>query len=83
MKKNVGGWDRTVRIILGLVATAAMMVTVAFGEAFGDRMRVTLVAVGFLLLAFVFLGTAGAEKCLINRFLGRNTYNDHTTEERS
>ncbi|SNR44131.1 YgaP-like transmembrane domain [Halorubrum vacuolatum] len=81
MKKNVGGRDRTARIALGLVSVAAMMVTVAFGEPLGDPAQ-GIVAVVLLLLAFVFLGTAGAEKCPVNRAVGRNTYDNRAIEER-
>ncbi|MFP8957554.1 YgaP-like transmembrane domain [Natrialbaceae archaeon A-CW3] len=81
MRKNVGGRDRRARIVLGLVSVAAMMVTIAFGEGLGDPAQ-GIVAAVLLLLAFAFLGTAGAEKCPINRTLGRNTYDDPVAEER-
>lgn len=81
MNKNVGGRDRTARIGLGLVAVIAMMVVLFFQEAIGDRVLVTIVATIFLVLAFVFLGTAAAEKCPISHVLGRNTYEDSTGEE--
>ncbi|SNR44061.1 YgaP-like transmembrane domain [Halorubrum vacuolatum] len=82
MKKNVGGQDRTVRIALGLLSVVMMMVILFFAETFGGPIQVTLVATGLLLLSFVLLGTAGAEKCLINQALGRNTYDNHAGEER-
>lgn len=83
MEKNVGGWDRKIRIALGLVYTGAMMLVVAFGETFGSRTQVTLIAVILLLLAFLFLGTAGAEKCPVNRALDRNTYDGSDEENAS
>ena len=81
MEKNVGGTDRTVRIALGLVVVAAMMVTIAFGESLGDPTQ-GIVAAVLLLVAFVLLGTAGAEKCPANRTLGRNTYDEPDSERR-
>ncbi|MFP8957539.1 DUF2892 domain-containing protein [Natrialbaceae archaeon A-CW3] len=81
MEKNVGGTDRTVRIAVGLVLVAAMMVTVAFGEPLGDPTQ-GIVAAVLLLGAFVLLGTAGAEKCPANRALGRNTYAEPESERR-
>jgi hypothetical protein len=79
MEKNVGGTDRTVRIAVGLVLVAAMMVTVTFGEPLGDPSQ-SIVAAVLLLVAFVLLGTAGAEKCPANRALGRNTHDEPESE---
>ncbi|MDG5762134.1 DUF2892 domain-containing protein [Natronococcus sp. A-GB1] len=81
MEKNVGGTDRTIRIAVGLVLVAAMMVTVAFGEPLGDPTQ-GIVAAVLLFAAFVLLGTAGAEKCPANRALGRNTYDEPESEHR-
>lgn len=81
MEKNVGGTDRTVRIAVGLVLVAAMMATVAFGEALGDPTQ-GIVAAVLLLGAFVLLGTAGAETCPANHALGRNTHDDRDPERR-
>lgn len=81
MEKNVGGTDRTVRIGAGIVTVAAMMAAVAFGESLGDPTQ-GIVAVILLVVAFVLLGTAGAEKCLVNHVLDRNTRDDDTSEHR-
>ena len=81
MEKNVGRTDRTARITLGLVVVGAMMVTVALGEPLGDPTQ-GIVAAILLLVAFVLLGTAGAEKCPANRALGRNTYDEPESERR-
>jgi hypothetical protein len=81
MEKNVGGTDRMIRIAVGLVLVAAMMVTVAFGESLGDPTQ-GIITAALLLVAFVLLATAGAEKCLANRALGRNTYDELESERR-
>lgn len=79
MRKNVGGRDRTVRIVLGLVFVGAMMVTVAFGEGLGTATQGG-VAVILLLVAGILLATAGAEKCPVNDVLGRDTSDGQAKE---
>lgn len=58
-----------------------MMVTVAFGEQLENPLRGIIAAV-LLLVAFVLLATAGAEKCPTNRALDRNTYDERDPESR-
>lgn len=72
MRKNVGGADRTARIVLGLMLVGMMMVTVAFGEGLGTTTQ-GMVAIVLLLVAGVLLATVGAETCPVNAALGRNT----------
>jgi|GEM_PF-1188072 len=81
MGRNVGRTDRTVRIAVGLALVAAMMVTVAFGEPLGAPTQ-GIVATVLLLVSFVLLGTAGAERCPANRALRRNTHNRSESEHR-
>lgn len=80
MEKNVGGTDRTIRIAVGLVVVVAMMATLAFGEPLGEPTQ-GITAAALLLVAFVLLGTAGAEKCPANHTLGRNTYGERDRED--
>ncbi|MFB6156121.1 MAG: DUF2892 domain-containing protein [Haloferacaceae archaeon] len=75
MERNVGGRDRTVRIVLGVALTAASMATVAFGDALGQSTQF-VVAGGALLAAAVLLGTAGARTCPLNSLFGRDTADD-------
>ncbi|QLG51274.1 YgaP family membrane protein [Natrinema halophilum] len=81
MEKNVGGTDRTIRITVGLVLVVTMIATIAFGDPLGEPTQ-GIVAAVLLLVAFVLLGTAGAEKCPANRALGRNTYDERSPEDR-
>lgn len=73
MEKNVGGMDRTLRIILGLVMVVAMMMVIGFGTALETAVQGTVASI-LLVLAFILLGTAGSQRCYVNRVLGRNTY---------
>ncbi|WP_171052423.1 helix-turn-helix transcriptional regulator [Haloterrigena sp. H1] len=53
----------------------------AFGDPLGEPTQ-EIVAAVLLLVAFVLLGTAGAEKCPANRALGRSTYDERRHEDR-
>lgn len=81
VEKNVGGADRTVPVALKLVIVGAMIMTIAFGDPFGNPTQ-GLVAAVLLLVAFILLGTAGDEKSSLNRALGQNTYNERDSESR-
>lgn len=75
MEKNVGGMDRTLRLVIGtLLALAgaagyAGLFRVAFGPFPQALTSVVLVLVGLVLLA-----TGITQKCHINKLLGMNTY---------
>lgn len=72
MERNVGGTEKTVRIVLGVALGVVSMVTVLWGDGL---VTTNLIAAGVtLLLAVVLLATAGAETCPINAAVGRNTY---------
>lgn len=73
MERNVGGADKTARIVLGVAFGIVSMAAVAWGESLGATNQIVLAAVA-LLVAAVLLATAGAETCPINAALGRNTY---------
>lgn len=74
MEQNVGGYDRTARLVLGpvlaIVGTAALFgfVTVAAGT-----LGVALAAVA-LLVGLVFVVTGLTQKCPLNSVLGLDTY---------
>lgn len=72
MKKNVGGTERTVRIAVGLVLLAAFVGVGIFAEM--ETTTKGIVMAVLLVLAAIPLASAGAQKCLINSALGRNTY---------
>ena len=75
MQRNVGGADRTARIVLGFVLAVVSMATVAFGGGLGPDLQLVVAALA-LLLAAVFLATAGAQTCPVNSLVGRDTYRD-------
>ena len=73
MKRNVGGADRSVRVVLGFLLAVASMAVVAFGSGLGPDLQLVVAALA-LLLAAVLLATAGAQTCPVNDLLGRDTY---------
>jgi hypothetical protein len=76
MEKNVGGYDRTARFVVGpilvLVGLAALggLFTLAAGT-----LGLVLAAVA-LLVGLVLATTAVTQKCPLNRALGLNTYRE-------
>ncbi|WP_255148637.1 YgaP family membrane protein [Halorarius halobius] len=74
MDKNVGGYDRIARLVLGpilaIVGGAGLLgvVTIAAGT-----LGVAIAAVA-LLVGLVFLATGLTQKCPLNRVLGLDTY---------
>lgn len=74
MEKNVGGYDRIARLVVGpvltLVGAAALLgfVTIAAGT-----LGVALAAIA-LLVGLVFVVTGLTQKCPLNRLLGFDTY---------
>lgn len=72
MKRNLGGFDRVLRIVLGVMLAVASMGTLYFAPT--ETAATGVVAAVLLLLAAVLLGAAGSYKCPLNALLGRNTY---------
>ena len=81
MEKNVGGYDRIARFILGpaliVVGGAALagLLTVAAGTL-GTAIAAIAVLVGLVLTV-----TATTQKCPLNRAFGLNTYGGGETTE--
>jgi hypothetical protein len=83
MEKNVGGYDRIARLVLGpilvIIAVAAFggFVTLASG------LVGAAILWGALLVGAVFIVTATTQTCPLNSVLGINTYRgeDDTHEE--
>lgn len=73
MEKNVGGTDRTARIILGLFTVAGLIAVGLFGGNLGTLVQAGIMVV-LLILAVIFLGTAASQKCMMNDLAGRDTY---------
>ncbi|MFC4248948.1 DUF2892 domain-containing protein [Natribaculum luteum] len=72
MEPNVGGFDRTVRIALGLAFLSIALAAVASGSTLGESTRTVLVA-GTSLVAAVLLASAILQRCPVNRLLGIDT----------
>lgn len=74
METNVGGMDRTVRLVLGVLLLAVGVlgyvgvVSVAVGPLPQALTSIVLVLIGLILLV-----TGLTRKCIINRLLGVNT----------
>ena len=73
MERNVGGTDKSARVVLGVALGVVSMAVVAWGDALGTTNQIVVAAIA-LLLAAIMLATAGAETCPINSAVGRNTY---------
>lgn len=73
MERNVGGSDKTARIVLGVLLGIVSMAVVAWGGVFGTTTQIVVAALA-LVVALVLLATASAESCPINSAIGRNTY---------
>jgi amino acid transporter len=72
MNRNLGGFDRVLRIVVGVMLAVASIGTVYFAPS--ASVVTGAVAAVLLLLAVVLLGAAGSYKCPVNALLGRNTY---------
>ena len=81
MEKNVGGYDRIARLVLGpilaIVGGAQLLgyVTIAAGTL---GLAVGILA---LLVGLVFLVTGAVQKCPLNSLLGFDTYGPKTEAE--
>jgi len=68
MEPNVGGTDRTVRVVLGALALLSSMAVVVYGGA----LRI-VVAAALLVFAALMFVTVGVRRCPVNTALGWNT----------
>ncbi|WP_276260273.1 YgaP family membrane protein [Haloglomus litoreum] len=81
MEKNVGGYDRIARLVVGpilaIVGTAALLgyVTIAAGT-----LGLALAAIA-LLVGLVFVVTGLTQKCPLNSLLGLDTYRKSSEAE--
>lgn len=75
MDKNVGGFDRTWRIVVGplLIVVGLAVLTGLFSMGDGLLLGV-LVPVLLLVFGAVFTWTAKTQQCPVNHAAGRNTY---------
>lgn len=68
MDKNVGGIDRTARLVLGLILAIAGLIILLGYWALG-----TLIGVLALLIGVILLGTGATQKCVLNNAAGIDT----------
>ncbi|GAA2663621.1 YgaP family membrane protein [Halobellus rarus] len=82
MEKNVGGYDRTVRLVLGpvlgIISLAALAGYVSLG--FGP-LSTGAVAALFGLVSLVLIITGATQQCVLNRVIGLNTYRPERSTE--
>lgn len=76
-EKNVGGWDRLLRLIVGPVLLA-VSVTSALGAI---ALSPVLIVLGAIVGAILTV-TGLTQKCPLNDLLGANTYDGRETTDR-
>ncbi|TYL40413.1 DUF2892 domain-containing protein [Natronococcus pandeyae] len=69
MKRNVGGFDRTWRLVGGAILVAVGLASFAGLLSVGTTVAAILIVAGA-----VFFATGVVQKCTINRLLGIDTY---------
>lgn len=74
MNRNVGGMDRTARLIVGPILAVVGIAAIAGLLSIGEGLAATVVALLLLVVGTVLLVTGGVQKCPINEAAGRNTY---------
>jgi high-affinity Fe2+/Pb2+ permease len=72
MNPNVGGTDRTVRVVLGVLALLSTAAVVVYGGGLQGGLQV-VTAGALLVVAAVMFVTAAVRRCPVNGLLGRNT----------
>ena len=75
MKKNVGGFDRTWRLVggtlLAIIGVAALVGAISIG---------TVLPILLVVFGVVFFATGVVQKCVINRLVGLDTYRGEEAE---
>lgn len=78
MEKNVGGYDRTARLVLGpVLGTLSLAALAGYLSLAIGPLSTGVVAALFGIVSLVFIVTGVTQQCFLNRVFGRNTY---TTE---
>ncbi|MFC7058642.1 YgaP-like transmembrane domain [Halovenus salina] len=70
MEQNVGGFDRTARLVAGPILAVVGLLIVA-----GVVSAALPLGAALLLVGVVLLGTGLTQRCIINQVLGVNTCN--------
>jgi len=80
MEKNVGGYDRIARLVLGPILAVAALGIYFEVFAVAGLLGAALIAAG-LLVGTVFVVTGATQVCVLNRALGLDTYRGGASEE--
>jgi len=77
MEKNVGGFDRTARLVLGPILVAVGVAVAAGYLDIGLAGTIGLVVTALILVAgAIFVVTGTAQKCPANQIAGINTHDE-------
>lgn len=82
MDRNVGGFDRILRIVVGVGMVVTSMTTVVLGGSLGESDQIVLAGVTLFVGALLLL-TASSRRCMVYGLIGRNTYRAGSEERRS
>lgn len=75
MEKNVGGYDRIARLVLGpILGTVSLAALAGFLSLAIGPLSTGVVAALFGLISLVLIVTGVSQQCPLNRALGINTY---------
>ena len=81
MQKNVGGYDRLARFVLGpLLIVVGGVILAGLWSPIAGTTAVAVSAVA-ILVGLVFVVTATTQKCPLNKLLGLNTYRPPSDED--
>jgi len=81
MQKNVGGYDRSARFVLG------PLLIILGAAAFGGIITLATGTLGLVLagvaivIGAVLVTTAATQKCPLNATIGLNTYRENSTDQ--
>lgn len=80
MEKNVGGYDRIARLVLGPILIIAAVAIYLETLAVAGLLGAALIVAG-LLVGAVFVVTGATQTCVLNSVLGIDTYRGGASED--
>ena len=83
MQKNVGGYDRTARFVLGPILIAVGVAALGGLLTLAAGTLGVVLAGAAVLIGAVLTVTAMTQTCPLNSAIGLNTYNDPTAQQSS
>jgi hypothetical protein len=78
MQKNVGGYDRIARFVVGPILIAVGAAAVAGLLTIAAGVTGLVIAGAAILVGAILTVTATTQKCPLNAAIGMNTYGNHT-----